>query len=56
MAEIPRHREVDETEERVDLDAAGGRRVGYAVAAVVVGIVILVVVLHLSGVIQPPTH
>jgi len=57
VAEVPRHPEVDEAGiQRVAPEAAKAKWAGYAIAAVIAMVVILVIVLHLTGVIQPPTH
>ena len=54
MAEVPRHPEIhDVVDERTD---AKGRSPGIVIGVSVAAVVVLVIVLHLTGVIQPPSH
>ena len=57
MADIPRHPDVDDAHPgHAESEPAARNWAFYVIAAVIVAVVLVVIVLHLTGVIQPPTH
>jgi hypothetical protein len=57
MPDMPRHPETQDTDSAQEAGPAASRPVWvYALAAVVVALLVLMVVLHLAGVIGPGSH
>lgn len=56
MTDLPRHPEVDASEIAAGDQVSKPNRAGYVVGAVLVAVLVLVVVLHLTGVVRPAAH